>query len=123
MQKELPLKTAPVQRDSLGRWILNCMAAVLLTVSAFFLWGAHSLVDSRFDNFDASVYEQQLLRVSGIFEQNRLSFELQVNDYARWDHTEAFVLNQQPAYIEENLFPTSLANIQVDGFIFTRLGQ
>ncbi|ABE53862.1 periplasmic sensor diguanylate cyclase/phosphodiesterase [Shewanella denitrificans OS217] len=121
MQKELPLKTAPVQRDSLGRWILNCMAAVLLTVSAFFLWGAHSLVDSRFDNFDASVYEQQLLRVSGIFEQNRLSFELQVNDYARWDHTEAFVLNQQPAYIEENLFPTSLANIQVDGFIFTRL--
>lgn len=120
MQKELPLKTAPVQHDSLGLWILNCMAAVLLTVSAFFLWGAYSLVDSRFDNFDASVYEQQLLRVSGVFEQNRLSFELQVTDYARWDHTEAFVLDQQPAYIEENLFPTSLANIQVDGFIFTR---
>lgn len=113
-----PPKNAPT---SLGRWMLGSMAALLFTVGICCLWGANHLMTTRFDHFDVKHYEQELMRVNGVLTQNRLSFEQQVTDYAHWDDTRLFVLGDNPAFIDENLVPESLANIQVNGFIMMDL--
>jgi diguanylate cyclase (GGDEF)-like protein len=107
--------------QSLGRWMLVGMSALLLTTGACFLFFAHQLMEARFDSFDAKHYEQELMRVNGVFKQSRQSFELLLTDYAHWDDTEQFTLGSNPEFIQENLVPESLINIQVDGFIITHL--
>ncbi|GGP88611.1 sensor domain-containing diguanylate cyclase [Shewanella ulleungensis] len=107
--------------SSMGRWMLFAMAALLIFVGICFLWFSSHLINSRFDNFDAKFYEQQLMRVNGIFEQNNLAFESSLIDYAHWDDTEAFVLGNNPTYIEDNFTAEALDNIQVNGLILTHL--
>jgi diguanylate cyclase (GGDEF)-like protein len=116
-----PKNTPKSTPKSLGRWMLGSMAALLLSVGICCLWGANHLMTIRFDHFDVKHYEQELMRVNDVLTQNRLSFELQVTDYAHWDDTRLFVLGNNLTFIEENLFPESLTNIQVDGFIVMKL--
>lgn len=49
--------------QSLGRWMLVGMSALLLTTGTCFLFFAHQLMEARFDSFDAKHYEQELMRV------------------------------------------------------------
>ncbi|MGI2170341.1 bifunctional diguanylate cyclase/phosphodiesterase [Shewanella sp. MF05960] len=107
--------------SSMGRWMLYAMAALLIFVGVCFLWISSHLINSRFDNFDAKFYEQQLMRVNGVFEQNNQAFESSLIDYAHWNDTEQFVLGNNPTYIEDNYTSEALDNIQVNGFIITHL--
>ena len=107
--------------SSLGRWMLYAMAALLICVGACFLWVSSQLINARFDNFDAKFYEQQLMRVNGVFEQNNLAFEASLVDYAHWDDTQQFVLGNNPNHINEDYTPEALDNIQVNGLIITDL--
>lgn len=107
--------------SSIGRWMLCAMTALLILVGFCFLWISSHLINSRFDNFDAKFYEQQLMRVNGVFEQNNLAFESSLIDYAHWDDTEQFVQGNNPTYIDVNFIPEALDNIQVNGLIITHL--
>jgi diguanylate cyclase (GGDEF)-like protein len=117
MLMDLALNTT--HTSSIGRWVLSGMATLLVFVGGCFLWISSDLIDARFDNFDAKFYEQQLMRVHGVLEQNRSSFELQLTDYAHWDDTEQFVLGNNPQFVDENLVPLSLDIIKVNGFVVT----
>lgn len=121
MLMDLALNAKHTHTSSMGRWMLSGMTVLLVFVGVCFLWASSDLIDSRFDNFDAKFYEQQLMRVNGVLKQNRLSFELQLADYAHWDDTEQFALGNNPRFIDENLVPQSLENIQINGFIITKL--
>ena len=107
--------------NSIGRWMLYSMTVLLIIAGTCFLWISTHLINSRFDNFDVKFYEQQLVRVNSVIEQNNLAFEASLIDYAHWDDTDRFVRGNNPTYIEESFPPEALENIQVDGVIVTHI--
>lgn len=106
-------------RDSLKRWMLLRLSALLFVVGGIFLWVSYLVLDQRFDEFDQERYRQELLRVNAVFTQGQASMKSTLKDYAYWDDSHGFVEDQNSDYVSDNFTPESLSNLRLSGVIIT----
>ena len=106
-------------RDSLKRWMLLRLSALLFVVGGIFLWVSYLVLDQRFDEFDQERYRQELLRVNAVFTQGQASMKSTLKDYAYWDDSHGFVEDQNSDYVRDNFTPESLSNLRLSGVIIT----
>ena len=106
-------------RDSLGLWMLLRLSALLFVVGGVFLWLSYYVLDQRFDEFDQTRYQQELLRVNAVFTQGQTSMKATLKDYAYWDDTYAFIEDQDPDYASNNFTSDSLHNLRLRGVVIT----
>jgi diguanylate cyclase (GGDEF)-like protein len=118
----VPFRGQP--RQSLGRWTLVRMAALLLGIGTLFLAVSIYKLDQRFDAFDAEQYRQEVIRVAVALKQDQSALEGSLGDYAHWDDTYSFVETRNARYIPSNFTGESVANLRINTvFILNKNGQ
>lgn len=105
-------------RESLGRWTLVRMAALLAGIGALFLALSISILDQRFDAFDEAQYHQELIRVAVAFQQDQSALENSLRDYANWDDSYSFIQKRTPSYLANNYTTESVVNLRTHAVVF-----
>ena len=114
-------KCLPDTSHSIGKWVLLRMALLLVGLGALFLTIAITLLSQRFDAFDAQQYQNEIVRVGLILEQDKRNLEISLADYSRWDDTLAYTQGKQPAYTTINFTGDSLTTLGLSSVVITNL--
>jgi len=76
------------------------------------------VIINGFNAADRELLEQNISRVNEAFVQTRNLMDLKSADWGNWDDTYEFVVNKNRAYIESNLTPKSLVDLNIDAMLF-----
>ena len=79
---------------------------------------SRSILLDRFSQMDQQQTQAQLARVSAVIADEISTIVLVTRDWAVWDDAYAFVQDHNPKFIESNLAPPALGNLQLDMMLF-----
>ncbi|MBC8074871.1 MAG: HAMP domain-containing protein, partial [Chloroflexales bacterium] len=105
-------------------WVRSLRAKTLGIVTLTLLallcvqWLLLSMIAERgFSNLERQQMNADVGRVQGALAADIEQLTVSTGDYSYWDDTYAFVVGQNPAYIENNLFDQSFVNLKLNTVI------
>lgn len=85
----------------------------------FVLFGfIYVLISQGFKNLEITFSQKDVARAKESYNSIISNYEKKVIDWALWDDTYQFIDDLNETYIESNLVPSTLQNIQVDNMLF-----
>lgn len=110
----------PAQRKSCSlRWqarILFCSA--IATLATVLYATAATILLRSLENVEIEDTYQNVEGFLDTFAQSQVDFSLRVTDWAMWDDTYQFVQDSNKEYIEVNITPESIQNVQINAAVF-----
>jgi len=99
------------------RLLIVALLALTVFVAAFYAL-AGATIDRTYARVDNESAQHQVLRAHSYMDYVLDAFGSTCTDWAYWDDTYQYVVDQNPAYADSNLTPSSLATIDVDIMVF-----
>src|SRR5664280_3846339 len=99
------------------RLLIVALLALTVFVAAFYAL-AGATIDRTYARVDNDSAQHQVLRAHSYMDYVLDAFGSTCTDWAYWDDTYQYVVDQNPAYADSNLTPSSLATIDVDIMVF-----
>lgn len=79
---------------------------------------ARTMLHAGFGEVERRETIRNIERARGALEQTLASMSSKVSDWAAWDDTCRFIVDGNQAYIDSNLTPASLANLNIESILF-----
>ncbi len=108
--------------QSLSAGVLWRLAGLFLLAGAGLLWAANSVVQQRFDAFDASQYDDDVKRAATVIASDNQSLLAALQDYAKWDDAFAYMAQPNDAFIAASFASETLTNLRIDADGMLALG-
>ncbi|OKH27481.1 EAL domain-containing protein [Chroogloeocystis siderophila] len=110
----------PVQRKSCSlRWQARILFCSAITTLATVLYATAATILLRsLENVEIEDTYQNVEGFLDTFAQSQADFSLRVTDWAMWDDTYQFVQDSNREYIEVNITPESIQNVQINAAVF-----
>ena len=95
----------------------------LLGAAAILLVFSYAVLISSYTGFEEESVRENAAGAVRALENAIAVVELKCGEWARWDETYRFILDRDPSYIDRNLNPESIHNLDIDLSLFLTLDR